>query len=94
MKSSTTQKPQINTSLTISYILHVVSIMVIIFLVYKVNSLSYRAETLTQKATELNMQSLQFNARTNNLKGCWQNNDLACPENKYFDGSQFVQDRK
>ncbi len=94
MKNSPSQKLQINTSLTVSYILHAVSIAIIIFLVFKVNDLSYRADTLTRKATELNMQSLQFNARTNNLKGCWQNNDISCPENKYFDGSRFIEGSK
>ena len=66
----------------------------IICLVYKVNLLEYRVETINKKGTELNMQMLQFNARTNNLKGCWQNNDLSCPENKYFDGSRFVEGNK
>lgn len=38
----------------------------------------------------LNKQSLQFNGRTNNLEGCWKNQDFECPENKYFDASQFM----
>ena len=91
MKKNPHKKPQINTGLKISYILHAISIAMIIFLVYKVNLSEYRVETITKKGAELNMQMLQFNARTNNLKGCWQNNDYECPENKYFDGSQFVQ---
>ncbi len=94
MKSNSSQKPQINTSSTVSYILHAVSVAMIIFLVYKVNLLEYRVETINKKGTELNMQMLQFNARTNNLKGCWQNNDYECPENKYFDGSRFVEGNK
>ncbi|NCU29745.1 hypothetical protein EOL73_03215 [Candidatus Saccharibacteria bacterium] len=92
MKNNTSQKPPINTSLVIGYILHAASLAMIIFLVYKVNLLEYRVETINKKGTELNMQMLQFNARTNNLKSCWQNNDYACPENKYFDGSKFIQD--
>ena len=85
MKSSSKQKAKINANTTLSYVLHAVSIVVIMFLAYKVAALEYRTNTLTNAATELNAQSLKFNARTNNLKGCWQNNDLACPEGKYFD---------
>ncbi|MFZ1242635.1 MAG: hypothetical protein WAQ22_00635 [Candidatus Saccharimonas sp.] len=74
---------RISVVLLISLILQVVAIAAILFLVYRVN-------TLTQKTTELNTQALQFNARTNNLKGCLQNNDRQCPENKYFDSNQYT----
>ncbi len=74
---------KISAVLLISLILQVIAIVAIVFLVYRVN-------TLTQKATELNTQALQFNARTNNLKGCLQNNDHQCPENKYFDSNQYT----
>jgi hypothetical protein len=92
VKVTSSQTKSIKSILAASFMLHAISIAVIVFLVAKTNSLDYRAETLTNKATELNKQALQFNARTNNLKGCWQNNDYACSENKYFDGDKFVQD--
>ena len=91
MKKPIIQKRGSPTILAASLVLHFISLVVIVFLVYSITLLNYRVNTLTQKGTELNKQMLQFNARTNNLKGCWQNNDYACPENKYFDGSKFVE---
>lgn len=85
MKNQKQNKNKIDIKLVISFTLHVVSIVTIAVLINQVH--------LLQTETEfLNKQSLQFNGRTNNLEGCWKNQDFDCPENKYFDASQFMQD--
>ena len=66
-------------------VVHVAYLVAIIALVYHVNFLYKQIDFL-------NRQSLQFNGRTNNLEGCWKNQDYECPENKYFDASQFMKD--
>lgn len=68
-----------------SFALHAVSLIAIVVLLNQVHMLNNETEFL-------NKQSLQFNGRTNNLEGCWKNQDIECPENKYFDASQFMKD--
>lgn len=63
--------------------LHIISIAAIVVLALHVNFL-YRETQF------LNKQSLQFNARTNNVEGCFKNHDYTCPEDKYFDSRQFM----
>lgn len=85
-------KSKISTKTIISAIAHVISIVAIILLAYSMSSL-HRDVTMLNTETEfLSKQSLQFNGRTNNLEGCFKNADLECPENKYFDASQFMKD--
>ena len=69
-----------------SLMLHVATLFALIMMAHNIQLLNAEAE-------RLNRQSLQFNGRTNNLEGCWQNQDYDCPENKYFDASQFMNDR-
>lgn len=86
-KNDTTLKKKNNIGLIISFALHAISLVVIAVLVYNVH-------TLYNQTDSLNRQSLQFNGRTNNLEGCWKNQDYECPENKYFDASQFTKDKE
>ncbi len=87
MKNSRTHKKKISTGLIISFALHAVALIVVAFMLNSIHVLNKEADFLSKQA-------LQFNGRTNNLEGCWKNNDYECPENKYFDASQFVQDEK
>lgn len=70
----------------------IVSIIAIVVLTISVIVLNHDVAMLRAEANYLNKQSLQFNGRTNNLEGCWKNQDFECPENKYFDASQFMKD--
>lgn len=87
MKNNQTQKKTISTGLIISFVLHAIFLVVIIFM-------SHNIQILNAEAERLNKQSLQFNGRTNNLEGCWKNQDYECPENRYFDASQFMNDEE
>ncbi len=86
-KNNTISKKKTNIGLIISYALHAISFMIVAILIYNVH-------TLYNQTDSLNRQLLQFNGRTNNLEGCWKNQDYECPENKYFDASQFTKDEK
>lgn len=76
----------------ISFVLHAISLVVIVVLVGSVSSLQKDTNMLNKATDYLGRQSLMFNGRTNNLEGCWKNNDYECPENKYFDASRFMRD--
>jgi ACR3 family arsenite efflux pump ArsB len=64
--------------------IHVVYLTVISILIWHINF-------IYGELNFQNKQSLQFNGRTNNLEGCFKNQDYTCPENKYFNASQFMQ---
>lgn len=85
MQNNQTQNKKIRISLIVSFALHAASLVAIGLMLYSI-------QTLNTEATRLNKQALQFNGRTNNLEGCWKNQDYKCPENKYFDSSQFMND--
>ena len=84
-KKQTTNSPVVIT-------VFIVSTMLVIACVASVVMLNRDVAMLRAETDYLNKQSLQFNGRTNNLEGCWKNQDFECPENKYFDASQFMKD--
>jgi len=84
------KKQTVNSSVVITAL--IVSTIVIIALIVSVVMLNRDVAMLRAETDYLNKQSLQFNGRTNNLEGCWKNQDFECPENKYFDASQFMKD--
>jgi hypothetical protein len=77
-------KNKLNIKSISSIAIHVLYVVIILILAWHVNF-------LFKEVDFLNRQSLWFNGRTNNLEGCWKNQDFECPENKYFDASQFMQ---
>lgn len=83
MKDNERQKNRVKFGLAISLALNVGTLVAMIFVIYNVSRLNSETDSL-------NRQLLQFNGRTNNLEGCWQHQDYACPENKYVDSRQFV----
>jgi len=90
MKKNTSLKPLPSGSFVI--IGAVVLFAAIIALIFSVVVLSRDISMLKNEVRFLDKQSLQFNGRTNNLEGCWKNQDFECPENKYFNASQFMTD--
>ena len=87
MKNTHTTPKKYTIITAMSVTLHVISFAIIAVLAYNIQTLYTQIDTL-------NKQSLQFNGRTNNLEGCWKNQDYVCPENKYFDASQFTKDQQ
>jgi len=87
MKTRHVQKKKINIVFVISFVFHAISLVAIVVMFNNI-------QLLNKEVDFLNKQSLQFNGRTNNLEGCWKNQDYECPENKYFDASQFTKDEQ
>lgn len=85
MKNNKIQKNKIKIAIIIGFVIQTISLVVIVALINNIYMLNNEVDFL-------NKQSLQFNGRTNNLEGCWKNQDFTCPENKYFDASQFMKD--
>lgn len=82
MKDLQAYKKKISIVLIISFALHVVTLFIVMMMFHNIQLLDTEAE-------RLNKQALEFNGRTNNLEGCFKNNDLSCPDDKYFNSKQF-----
>lgn len=67
----------------------IISIVLHAFTLFAITMMFHNIQILNTEAERLNKQALQFNGRTNNLEGCWINNDTECPEDKYFNSRQF-----